>query len=178
MGVVKSFNQGLDAATSPYVVLMHNDIVVKGRGWIDKAIDFMEANPDAGIVGQAGWKEIQANGLYYGRGLVTSIDSHEKHGAKEFEEVAVLDGCCNVIRNIGLKLDSNLDYYYYDADLSLQYRNAGYKLYVMDGHATHFADDRAKATINSAKCTGILGFGRSYNYYKNKWRGFFPSRAE
>lgn len=178
MGVVKSFNQGLNSSTSPYVVLMHNDIVVKGRGWIDKAIDFMEANPDAGIVGQAGWKEIQANGLYYGMGLVTSIDSHEKHGAKEFEEVVVLDGCCNVIRNIGLKLDSNLDYYCYDADLSLQYRNAGYKLYVMDGHAIHFADNRAKATINSAKCTGILDFGRSYNYYKNKWKGFFPSRVE
>lgn len=177
-GVAGSFNQGLKNSVSSYVVLMHNDIVVENKNWIDKAIKFMEANYSAGMVGQAGWKGIQSNGFYYSEKLVTSIDSHKKHGAKEFEEVAVLDGCCNVIRNIGLKLDSLLNYYFYDADFSLQYRQAGYKLYVMDGNAIHFADDRKRATINKVKCSNIPDFNTSYNYYKTKWGGYFPLKIE
>ncbi len=180
LGVTKTLNQGLRLAKSKYIVLMHNDIDVKTKDWIKKAIDFMESNTEVGAVGQAGWKRIDKNGRCGDRAMLrTSIEKYERKPSGDFEQVVILDGCCNVIRNIGLALDEELGYYFYDFDMSMQYQNSGYKLYVMNGSAIHFADDRKKATINLDKCKRTqseenLYWRQSFTYFMNKWKGALP----
>ena len=174
IGVTKAYNKGLEIAQSKYIVLMHNDIVVKTKDWIAKAIDFMDANPKAGIVGQAGWKHITDEAKH--GTLRTSLD-HYKQKPNGFEEVGCVDGCCNIIRYIGLHLDEFLGYYYYDYDLSMEYRDLGYKLYVMDGSAEHLSDYKGKfkATVNLAKCRIADSYReQSKNYFLNKWEGYLP----
>lgn len=173
-GVTVAYNQGLKSSTSKYTVLMHNDIVVKTKDWIDKAVGFLDSHPDVGIVGQAGWVNLGSTGTYRRQDLLTSIDVYEQK-PDGFKEVAVLDGCCNLIRNIGIRLDEMLDYFLYDFDLSLQFRKAGYKLYVMDGSAIHFADDRARATVSLGKYKNRgSGWSHAHGYFYAKWKGMLP----
>jgi O-antigen biosynthesis protein len=173
VGVPKAYNQGLDIATSKYIVLMHNDIVISTKDWIDTAVRFMDKNPKAGIVGQAGWKIITRDAKH-GK-LKTSID-HYRQKPNGFEQVSSVDGCCNMIRDIGLRLDEFLGYYYYDYDLSMEYRDLGYKLYVMDGSSDHLSDHKGRfeATINLDKCRASADRTNARNYFLNKWEGYLP----
>jgi len=44
-------NQGIRIATGKYILLLNNDILVKGNNWLEPMINFLENNPLAGIVG-------------------------------------------------------------------------------------------------------------------------------
>lgn len=179
-GAIKALNQGLEIAKSEFIVLMHNDIAIHNKDWIDKAVKFMSDNPDVGIVGAAGWKKFEANGEYFD--LFTMIDFYKRSPRKEFDEMATLDGCCVVIRNIGLTYDESYGLMHlYDHDMSMQYRKAGYKLFVMVGSAIHYADDRKNSTVwNSEKYINIRG-KNEIEYYKErqdlfvaKWKNYLP----
>jgi len=183
-GIPKALNKALLFAKSKYVVLMHNDIVVSTDNWINKAISFMESDKKVGMVGIAGFKRLRRN--IEVTNLVTGIEKYAKFEFKriqgEFDEVIVLDGCCVVIRNVGLRLDERLDYYFYDWDLSMQYRKLGFSLYAMNSKTTHFADDRTKATINDIKYKNLhpdekLHEQQSKDYFIKKWDKYIPEEV-
>jgi len=163
---------------------MHNDIVVSTDNWINKAISFMESNRKVGMVGIAGFKRLRRN--IEVTNLVTGIEKYAKFEFKriegEFDEVMVLDGCCMIIRNMGLRLDERLDYYFYDWDLSMQYRKLGFSLYAMNSKTTHFADDRTRATINDIKYKNLhpdekLHEQQSKDYFIKKWDKYIPEEV-
>jgi GT2 family glycosyltransferase len=187
VGVSKSFNQGLDIADSKYVVLMHNDLLIYTKDWIKIAITFMEKNAYVGAVGQAGWTSLNVDatrrtkenpvGWWIGS-LKTTIERY-KVKPNGFEEVAILDGCCNIVRNNGVRIDERLPYYFYDYDLAIQYKNLGYRVYVMGGSALHFADDRKVATINLDKCKRpqeqeLQARNIAREYLLDKWKEVLP----
>jgi len=185
IGVVKALNQGLELVKSKYVVLMHNDIEVNTKGWIDKAVKFMDANDKAGMVGVAGWRGLDGKGWYKRTDLVTAIDKYDQKPHSDFEEVAILDGCCSVVRNNGVRFDENYGLmHFYDLDFSMQYRTCGHKLFVINGSAIHFAEDRKKSTIVNSKYTDLVGtddrkvWEEKNNIFKNKWSVFLPLKLE
>jgi len=93
----------------------------------------------------------------------------------------VLDGSCNVLRNIGLRLDEIYGLMHlYDLDLSMQYRQRGYKLFVFNGSAEHFAEDPDKSTRANKDYLKEIGMADSDYYQKNrkiflgKWKNYLP----
>ena len=174
LGVTKALNQGLAIAKSKYIVLMHNDIEINSKNWIDKAIKFMKVNKDVGMVGAAGWKRLGKSGLRKQNDFITAIDVYKSFAKPkaDFEEVVITDGCCNVVKNIGLKFDEHYGYmHYYDFDLCMQYREKGYKIYVMNGSAIHFADVRNLSTIGAEKYKNLIK-KRDIDYRKERNRIF------
>ncbi|OFW53223.1 MAG: hypothetical protein A2163_09755 [Actinobacteria bacterium RBG_13_35_12] len=176
-GAIKALNQGIGLAKSKYIVVMHNDIAIDNNGWIASAIKFMEANPDAGIVGTSGWLEIKSNGSH--NDIVSGIAVYGYKFKSDFVEVAVTDGQCNVIRNIGLTFDEKYGFtHFYDKDLSFQYRSKGYKVYVMKAKVNHFADDGKLSTVESQKYKSKINDTqlKSENKKKfiDKWKDIIP----
>jgi len=177
-GVVYAFNQGLDIAKSEYIVVMHNDVTVNTKNWIDKAIKFMEKNDDVGIVGIAGFKKLHIGQRWVD--LVTAIDSYNRKPKGDFEEVAVVDGCCNVIRNIGVKFDIAFGLtHFYDYDISMQYRKQGYKIFIMKGSANHLSG-QSGSTIGSEKYKNLIGksdgeyYSEREKIFAKKWKDYLP----
>jgi len=135
----------------------------------------MEANADVGMVGIAGWTKLN-NRFYDGR-IITSIENYKKK-PKGFEEVVVLDGCCNVLRNIGLRYDDRYGLTHgYDYDISMQYHVQGYKLYVFEASARHLVEDGIPQTSKNPKY--IIKDDNKYRLEReriffDKWKMFLP----
>lgn len=164
LGVIKALNQGLEQAKSKYVVTMHNDIIIDTPDRIAKAVEYMEKNDDVGMVGIAGWTELNKHGNYETKNLLTAIDKY-KQKPKGFSEVVVTDGVCNVIRNIGLNYDEAYGLiHFHDLDICMQYRAIGYRIFVMDGSAEHLAENRKISTITNDKYKDLTG-KKDLDYY-------------
>lgn len=181
-GVVKAINQGLEIADSKYIAVIHNDITVS-KGWIKKAINFMETHDEVGIIGTSGWTEINSDGSCDVKNIVTGIARYNYKFKSGFTEVAVTDGQCNLIRNIGIKLDEDYGLmHFYDKDLSLLYRKYGYKSYVIKAQVEHFAEDRKLSTIENEQYKNKVN--DAFLYRENeakfcaKWKNTLPIRKQ
>jgi len=181
-GAIKAFNQGLEIATSDYIVVMHNDILVARKNWIKAAADKMECDSNIGMVGIAGWEKIDAWGEYCSDTTVSALNELRYDAfQKTSGEVAVSDGCCNVIRNIGLRFDERYGLFHlYDLDLSMQYRAKEYTIHIMEVAAVHLATVRQYSSMNSKKYlrqTGksdlLYGMERQL-MFEEKWKNQLP----
>ena len=134
-GAIRGINQGLELAEGKYVAVLHSDILIYDEGWLDHIIEFMERRPDVGLVGIQGAHTITEEGRFdfetnvvHHRGWCTSSLRSTWRSA----EVAMVDGVCWVMRNEGFKLEEKYGLMHcYDLDLSLQFIDAGYRVYVM-----------------------------------------------
>ena len=142
----------------------------------------MKNNEEVGMVGVAGWNKLKTDGIYKRVNLKTAIEKYDRKPEGDFEEVVVLDGCCNVIKNIGLKFDDIYGLiHFHDLDLCMQYREKGYKIYVMNGSVIHFADEREKSTVESRKYLNKISGKRDFVYWDerrklflDKWGNLLP----
>lgn len=179
LGITVALNQGLGACRSKYIVVMHNDVVINTKNWVANCIEFMNKNADVGMCGLAGWTELN-NGFYHGK-LIASIDKY-KNNPQDFTEVVVLDGVCNVIRNIGLAYDTNFGLMHgYDYDLSMQYHLQGYRRFVFPANAIHFAED-GNSTVENEKYKKLVKDNNKYRLERqklffDKWSMFLPLKV-
>jgi len=181
LGTIKAINQGLKFCQSEYIVIMHNDIVINTKNWISKSVKFMKENFDVGMIGAAGWEKIKKNGIPDYSTTITAIDKYNRKPKGDFGEVSILDGCCIMIKNINIKLDEDFGYmHYYDLDLSMQYKQRGFRLFVMNGRAKHFAEDPKKSTRANKNYLDKIGMADNQYYQNNrkifldKWRNYLP----
>lgn len=54
LGFPKANNIGIRAATGKYILLLNNDIEIRGHNWLDKMVNFLMSTPSAGVVGAKG----------------------------------------------------------------------------------------------------------------------------
>ena len=131
VGQAKSVNIGLDASTSEYVVVMHNDIVIKDKNWILKAIDFLKNNPSAGLVTDLGW--VLANGHLPYIAISTTKEGPYCYSqvpmTEDFVEVYNADNIISVFANDGLRADERYGLGSYSLWIDLKAK--GLKVYVM-----------------------------------------------
>ncbi|MFH1150621.1 MAG: glycosyltransferase [Actinomycetota bacterium] len=155
-GIPRAINQGLELADGRYVAVMHNDLFIYDEGWLQHIIEFMERRPDVGIVGLAGRHTIKEDGSLDEETLVVTLPEYEEvYGPTwRFTEVATIDGICFVMRNIGLRLDESMGpLHYYDLDISMQYAEAGYRLYCANVECRHGREEYLKAGGEMAALT-------------------------
>lgn len=148
VGLAKACNQGIEATTGRYPLLLNNDTLVNGPS-LDAMVAYMDANPDAGAVGgrllnpdgsfQAGYagfsslleEFLVASGLGYQ--LWPGYPSHED--TSEIKRVGWLSSACLLLRREALDQVGLLDeeYFIYGDEADLQYRlqRAGWKVYYL-----------------------------------------------
>jgi glycosyltransferase involved in cell wall biosynthesis len=183
-GVIKAINQGIEQCRDvPYIAVMHSDAMIFEEGWLEHIIEFMERRPDVGIVGLAGRHTIREDGSL---DLETTIFNHKGFPESfkptwRFAEVAATDGMAFVMRNIGLRLDESLGLmHYYDLDISMQYIEAGYRVYNAGIDCWHLAGFGYESSRGLEPYLAQIG-GDDLAYYdevrekfRRKWQHLLP----
>ena len=183
VGVVGAINQGLERCESPYVGVLHSDAVIFEEGWLDHIIDFMERRPDVGLVGLCGRHSIREDGSLDSETTVLKQERFPRsmNPTWRFTEVAIIDGMGFVMRNAGFKLDEFIGFMHcYDLDLSMQYIEAGYRVYVAGIDCWHLAGFGAESSRGDEKYLAEVG-GDDGAYYeevrerfRRKWQHLLP----
>jgi len=154
LGFVRSVNDGVAAADTPFVVLLNNDVVLKP----DAVRMLLSAlrDPKVGIAG--------AKGGTLPKGLRRAGRSGNEHDYVEMS-------CCAFRRSVWEKLgglDSDFGRgYFEDADFGWRLRRGGYQFRVVEGCCTHIGG----ATFGRGRETlDLLGENREL-YRRKHWRG-------
>ena len=125
LGQAKAVNIGLDIAKSEYVAVCHNDIVIRDKNWVDKAVSFLKNNKDAGLIDPLGF--IWENGIKI---RISSLIRKPGTQLKEdFVEVERTDNIANVFKNDGIRVDER--YKYCGTEIATDLKGRGLKLFVM-----------------------------------------------
>ncbi len=156
VGLGKASNQGIEATSGKYVLLLNNDTIVNGPSF-DAMIDFLDQNPEAGAVGGKLLNSdgtIQACYNYFSTlkeefFVATRLGELIRPGypaimnAEEIKSVEWLGSACLMLRRVALDQVGLLDESYFiygdEADLQYRLRKAGWYVYYLP-HATtiHF----------------------------------------
>jgi len=156
LGLSKASNQGIEATSGKFVLLLNNDTLVNGES-LNALIDFLKDHPDVGAVGgrlinedgsfQSGyakfstlWEEVLIAtrlGVIFKRGFPSHYDSDEPVPA------GWMSSACLLVRRAALETIGRLDevYFIYGDEADLQYRlyKAGWKIYYLPQATTlHF----------------------------------------
>lgn len=103
-GLTKPYNRGLLQAKNDIVVFMHDDVRIQENHWGNKLMKHFDRNPDFGIIGVAGTKNMPATGRWwddrskmYGRVEhihqgKTWLSDYSEDIANDIEEVVIVDG--------------------------------------------------------------------------------------
>jgi GT2 family glycosyltransferase/SAM-dependent methyltransferase len=182
-GAIRPINAGLDVSQSEFVCVLHNDLLIYDEGWLDHIIEFMERRPDVGLVGFAGRHAIKVDGSLDLETTVVDMRSGPLSLKPRWRitEVAAIDGLGYVMRNVGLRLEEGLGLmHFYDLDISLQYIDAGYRVYVAAVEIAHLAEDASRTTRSMADYLDRIG-GDDEAYYeevrekfRTKWQHMLP----
>jgi len=183
-GPIAALNQGIAASAYDYLCAIHNDVIIFERDWLGKIIAVMEREPDIGVAGLAGRREIYRNGCVNEASLKHSLQNEDLNEPMPEEEsdVAVVDGLCMVMRRDMLNRIKGFDEAYgymhcYDLDLSLQSIAAGYRNVVVNVEAMHLANGGMTRKTRAYKDlvkddTGLLR--KNCRIFSKKWAHLLP----
>lgn len=187
LGPIRAINQGIQAARYDYIAVIHNDVIILEKGWLDKITSFMSADPEIGIAGLAGRKEIYKTGCVNEASLKHNLQNEDLNPPmdKEIEGVAVIDGLCFVMSPSLLSRVSCLDETYgymhcYDLDISLQSIEAGFKNVVVKVEAMHMANGGMTRRMREYKELVKDDYGllkRNCKILARKWRHMLPLKV-
>lgn len=184
LGPIRAINQGIASARGLYVTVIHNDVVIMEKGWLEKIVSFMEKDPRIGIAALAGRKEIYRTGCVNEESLKHNLQNEDLNVPMEEEisEVAVVDGLCFVMRRQLIECVKGLDETYgymhcYDLDISLQSIEAGFKNVVVRVEAMHIANGGITRKTREYKELVKDDYGllkRNCKMLARKWRHILP----
>jgi N-acetylglucosaminyl-diphospho-decaprenol L-rhamnosyltransferase len=156
VGLGKASNQGIEATTGRYILLLNNDTIVNGSSF-DAMVDFLDKNPKTGAVGgkllnpdgtiQAGYNYFSS--LYQELLVATRVGEFIRPGypavmdANQIKSVDWLGSACLMVRRSALDKVGLLDegYFIYGDEADLQYRlkKAGWEVHFLpQAHTIHF----------------------------------------
>jgi len=102
LGFAKGCNQGIEASSGEYMLLLNNDVIVT-EGWLDNLISCMESDQKIGLVGPmsnfvAGPQQIE---VPYGESIEQMLEFAKQFNRRDpskYERTNVLIGFCLLIR--------------------------------------------------------------------------------
>jgi GT2 family glycosyltransferase len=148
VGLGRASNQGIEATSGRYILLLNNDTIVDGPS-LDAMVDFLESNSEAGAVGcrllnpdgsfQSGYADFST--LLEEFLITTRLgdlvrEGYPSHGdTDQVKAVGWLSSACLLLRRCALDQVGFLDeeYFIYGDETDLQYRlnKAGWKVYFL-----------------------------------------------
>ncbi len=143
-------NHGFDFATGSFIAQIDDDVVVL-PGWDVRCLEMFSSDPTIGLIGQQG-------------GLIKIwMDIHSNVNQTRNGYVDYMTGFCMMMRNVGIRYDEKFaPFWHEELDLSLQFKNMGFRLYKVDGLCIHHS------ARNAPVDWGI--HNRNLDYANEKWR--------
>jgi glycosyltransferase involved in cell wall biosynthesis len=130
-----AYNRGLKQAKYDIVVFCHDDLTVETKQWGNKLVKLFEKNPEYGIIGVAGSKNMPVSGQWwenrnkmYGRVAHTHegktwLSTYSDDLGQELEEVVVVDGVWFAAHKKRIKKSFNETvegFHFYDVTFSFE----------------------------------------------------------
>ena len=134
LGYIKAINQGLKISDAQYVCMMNND-TIPAIGWLERMVEFAEANPDVGLINP------QCGGHND-----TSVDAYAKileQYKGQYMEMNQCQGFCMLVSREVINKIGNLDETFGiggfdDTDYSMRSHKAGYRsVAIRDSYVYH-----------------------------------------
>jgi GT2 family glycosyltransferase len=174
IGMVRAFNQGADSTDSDMLVFMHNDVFLHLPEWPKVLRSLFSEMKDAGVVGLYGAKRIRRDGSFMGRSI-----EHAKAGGSSLREpcteVAVLDGLFMAMTRTAYRavggFDEEYSVHFYDKDISMRAKKAGYRNYVLNIPFTHRGAG-TRSSVNAAEDNRLRESMKLL--FLQKWHGALP----
>lgn len=175
-GYTRAANQGIEAATGSYVILLNSDTVVTA-GWLDKLIRCAESAPRVGCVGPlsnaASWQSIPrltddkgqwcVNDLPEGVSLEEYARAVDSQSARLYPSVPLVNGFCYCITREALNAVGQLDEknfplgYGEEDDFSIRLLDAKFHhriaddCYVYHAKSKSFTPERRQGIVEKSK---------------------------
>lgn len=184
--IFHAYNEGMQSAKGDILCFVHDDVRFRTNGWASKVERHFEEDEELGLIGFAGahflpdapmyWDEspfVSEHNLTTRKGQTEQCFSLEHFGGKTLAEVAVADGMCLFVRKslfdrIAFDEATYQGFHLYDMDISMQVREAGYKVCVCnDILVEHFYEF-------SPNKSGYALFGENLKKFHHKWASHFP----
>lgn len=143
LSLTKAYNQGLKQAKNEIVVFCHDDIEIETKQWGNKLIKQFKRNPEYGIIGVAGSKNMPVSGRWwedqkkmYGRVKHTKdgkswLSAYSDDLGQELEEVVNIDGVFFAAHKDRIKQEFNESvegFHFYDVTFSFENYLSGVKI--------------------------------------------------
>ena len=141
--LTKAYNRGLKQAKNDIVVFCHDDLLMDTKQWGKKLIKLFEKNPEYGILGVAGTKNLPESGMWwekrkkmYGRVNHTHqgrtwLSKYSQDIGNDVEEVIVVDGVWFAVHKNRIKknFDESVEgFHFYDVSFSFDNYLEGVKV--------------------------------------------------
>jgi len=138
-----AYNRGLKQASNDIVVFCHDDITIETKQWADKLLKLFKRNPEYGILGVAGTKELPSSGKWwentkkmYGRVAHTNegktwLSTYSDDLGQDIEEVVTVDGVFFAIDKTKIKTQFNETvegFHFYDITFCFENYLSGVKV--------------------------------------------------
>lgn len=184
--IFSAYNKGVKSAKGDLLCFVHDDVRFRTSGWGKRIETHFLADEKLGMIGFAGahflpdapmyWDEspfISEHNLTTRNGQTEQCFSLEHFCENALSEVAAIDGMCFFVRrslfdSIAFDEATFNGFHLYDMDISMQVRNAGFKVCVCnDVLVEHFYD------YNPSKA-GFGLFEANLRKFYEKWSSHFP----
>jgi len=141
--LTSAYNRGLKQAKNDIVVFCHDDLTIETKQWGNKLVKQFQKNPDYGIIGVAGTKNMPVSGQWwenrkkmYGRVAHTHegktwLSSYSEDQGRELQDVVVVDGVFFAIDKTKIKVDFNETvegFHFYDINFCFENHLKGVKI--------------------------------------------------
>ena len=116
-GLTELYNKALKETTNDIVVFCHDDIIFDTKNWGKKLLRVMNKNPEYGIVGIAGSRELPSSGKWWENPLHMYGQVYHKHEGKRWlskysdkkigfiDNTVIVDGLFFVVDKEKIKCD-------------------------------------------------------------------------
>ena len=142
-GLTKFYEMGLKESSHDIVVYLHDDVVINTKQVASKIVKLFEKNPEYGILGVAGTKNLPSSGMWwedrskmYGRVEHTHegktwLSAYSDDMGNDVEEVVIVDGLFFSVHKGRLKEGFDLDvkgFHFYEIDFCFRNYLKGVKV--------------------------------------------------
>ena len=142
-GLTKFYEMGLKESSHDIVVYLHDDVVINSKQVASKIVKLFEKNPEYGILGVAGTKNLPSSGMWwedrskmYGRVEHTHegktwLSAYSDDMGNDVEEVVIVDGLFFSVHKGRLKEGFDLDvkgFHFYEIDFCFRNYLKGVKV--------------------------------------------------
>jgi GT2 family glycosyltransferase len=187
LGPIKAISQGIKAAKYGYIMVIHNDVIILEKGWLNKITSFLDSDPNIGIAGLAGRQEIYKTGCVNEASLKHDLQNEDLNApmVEDVADVAVVDGLCFVMTSALLEkvrgFDETYGYmHFYDLDISLQSIEAGFRNKVVRVEALHLGNGGMTRKLRAYKEIVKDDYGlwkKNRKIFARKWARLLPVKV-
>lgn len=141
----KSMLEGMESGRlqtdAKYKVYMHQDVFILNRNFIGDIVEIFESGNNIGLIGMVGANRFPADGMWFDDvrvgGIYVSGNKNVDYENYKYEledggwYVDIVDGLLMATcDDVALRTDLFDKWHFYDVSTSLEYRRAGYKVFV------------------------------------------------